>query len=124
MEEFFTRKVAESGRKMPLERPDGEKTEHYLMVAGIDSDRFRKASVIAERETLGAQIIKDEDQRALEINSIERRFVAALVLGWSFDAECNEAAVVEFFKEAPQIQAQVDRFSANRRAFFGSKPTS
>lgn len=124
MEEFFTRKVANEGRKMMLELPDGTPTEQYLLVLGIDSDTFRQASVVAERRTLEAQIIKDADQRAVEESAVAREFVASLVTGWSFEQECTLDNVVKFFKEAPQIQTKVDRFAANRRAFFGSKPTS
>lgn len=124
MEEFFTRKIADEGRKLELRLPTGEKTDHHMIVAGVDSDRFRVAQVEASRKMLEAQIIKDDDQRKLEEASIQRRFVAALVLGWSFEKECTTENVTAFFKEAPQIETQVDRFSANRRDFFAVKSPS
>lgn len=124
MEEFFTRKIASEGRKMELTTPAGEKTDHYLLVVGIDSDRFRAASVRAERKMLEISILTDADQKEVEESRVQRELVAELVIGWSFEKEFTQENVLEFLREAPQIADQVDRFAANRRIFFGSKPTS
>ncbi len=48
---------------------------------------------------------------------------AALVIGWSFDAEFSEAALLEFLRESPYIATEVDRFASDRRRFFGKSST-
>ena len=118
MEEFYTRGRAEAGTKIALQTPEGIKTDHYLIVCGIDSDRFRQAEIDTKRKMLELAAEADEAKRAENLNSAKAELVASLVKDWSFDQECNRANVVAFLREAPQIMEQIDRVTANRPLFF------
>lgn len=140
MEEFFTSDKSQDGVRLPLQRPDGGKSEHWLLVRGIDSDAFHKADFLAKRERslieAEASGIKDKTERAdflfKKVTEQEIAIIAALVADWSFDkAEgfnpdekpewvFKRANVKRFLRKAPQIKDQIDRFSARRSAFFGN----
>ena len=118
MEEFYTRGRAEAGTKITLQTPEGVKTDHYLVVCGIDSDRFRQAEVEAKRKMLELAAEENEAKRAENLNSAKAELIASLVKDWSFEQECTRANVVAFLIEAPQIMEQIDRVTANRPLFF------
>ena len=118
MEEFYTRGRAEDGVKIPLQTPEGAKTDHYLIVCGIDSDRFRQADIKAKRKMLELAAETDDEKRTENLNSAKAELIASLVKDWSFDQECTRANVVSFLREAPQIMEQIDRVTANRPLFF------
>jgi len=126
MQDFYTRGVANEGKKVPLYRPDGTKSDEYFIILGIDSDVFRSAETAGKRKMMEASSIEDPDKRAERVDEIEREVVASLVQDWSFDEECTREKVAEFFKEAPQLQKMVNTLAAQRSYFFGkeSNPSS
>lgn len=124
MESFFTRSIANEGIELPLYSPTGEKTEHWLRVRGIDSDEFRAAEASAKRDAFQIASVEDLVERARLINESQRKLVASLVVGWSFEQECTPEAVMEFFREAPQIQEAVDRAASRRALFFAGRSSS
>ena len=121
--DFFTRAKANEGERMPLSLPDGTPTDEWLQIRGLDSDEFRRAMDEFRRELLALAAVKDEAERAEKTEVARLRLNAALVSGWSFEAEFSEASVLEFLRESPYIAAEVDRFASDRRRFFGKRST-
>ena len=124
MEEFFTRSAANEGVKLPLYQPDGTRTDHYLTVRGVDSDKFRAAESKAKRKAITIAQLDTEAERVEEIQKTERDCIAALVIDWSFDKPCTHNNIMTFLKEAPQIADAINRFAAQRSGFMVKKPTS
>ena len=122
--QFFTRKKANEGRKVPLFLPDGSKSDDWLMIRGIDSDAFREADDEACRKAFELAAIEDELDRKEAFKSQKNNLVASLVIGWSFDVECTKENVIEFLTEAPQIADQVSQVARKRALFFGEKLNS
>lgn len=118
MKEFFTRQKANEGKELPLYLPSGEKSEHTIRVLGVDSDTFKKNDAKAKREAMELSAIEDDKERQEALAKVQSELIASLVVDWSFEQECTLENVVNFFKEAPQIQEAVNKFAANRRAFF------
>ena len=121
MDEFFTREIANEGRRVDLVHPDGTPSEHWIQIRGMDADEFRNAETKAKRKAIEIAQMDDEDKRALAVADIELRTIAALVADWSFDQECTQKAVVKFLREAPQIAEMVNRYAARRSLFFGKE---
>ena len=121
--DFFTRAKANEGERMPLSLPDGTPTDEWLMIRGVDSDQFRHALDEFRRKSLTAASIKDLEEKAEKAEAARLELNAALVIGWSLDAEFTEAALLEFLREAPYVAAEVDRFASDRRRFFGKSST-
>lgn len=122
MEQFFTRQRASEGKKFPLTAPDGTKTEHWLLIRGVDSDEFQRAEHLARREALKVNEIESMEDKAVFQMETERKTIASLVADWSFDQPCTPDNVVKFFKEAPQIQEMVSLLSVRRSIFFAPTP--
>lgn len=118
IEQFYTREKANSGIKMPLYLPTGGKSEHWLMLRGVDSDAFRDAKTEGEREAAEIAAIKDAKERGEAMRASQRRLVSSLVSGWSFDQECTRESVENLFLNAPQIMDAVDKVVSNRAIFF------
>lgn len=121
MKEFFTRKVANEGVKLPLYYPDGTVSDHWIMARGVDSDHFRQAEAMAKRQAIELSQIDDERERLAAMNELELDCIASLVAGWSFEEECTQGNVVNFLREAPQISDMINRFAAKRSEFFKKK---
>ncbi|QIQ65284.1 hypothetical protein 19_00019 [Pseudomonas phage Epa19] len=124
MEAFFTRSIANEGIELPLYAPTGEKTEHWLRVRGIDSDEFRTAEANSKRDAFQIASVEDLAERTRLIAESQRKLVASLVVGWSFEQECTLENVMAFFREAPQIQEAVDRTASRRALFFAGRSSS
>lgn len=124
MEAFFTRSIANEGIELPLYSPTGEKTEHWLRVRGIDSDEFRAAEANAKRDAFQIASVEDMAERARLVTESQRKLIASLVVGWSFEQECTLENVMAFFREAPQIQEAVDRAASRRALFFAARSSS
>jgi hypothetical protein len=123
MSQFFTKEAANSGLKVPLVDPMGQKTDHWLEIYGVDSDQFRVNDARARRESARIAAIEDPTERDLAMVDLTRRLTASLVFNWSFDKPCTTEAVTEFFRQAPQVQEAVD-FFASRRSFFFAKASA
>ena len=124
MEDFYTRPTANAGVKMPLITPTGERSEHWLQVLGVDSDAFREANAAAQRRAVDIAQISDDAERKAVLADEQRKLVAALVSGWSFDQPCTRDVVAELFRQAPQIQDAVDKIASQRAIFFAISSAS
>lgn len=134
MEQFKTRAKANDGVRLTLHAPDGKPTDEYLIVRHVWSDAFIEADERTKRELqewmageIAARKLADDklpdDLReavAERARAVRLEVLAALVSGWSFDAECTPEAVAGFLAEAPQIANQIDKFAADNEAFFGN----
>lgn len=118
LQDFFTRKTANEGKKVPLLAPDGSETEHWLLVRGMDSDEFRKAEAKGRRRAIEVAETKDAEKIVAALEETRLETVAALVADWSFSEKCTRENVVNAFREAPQIMDAVNRFAGNRTNFF------
>ena len=124
MKEFYTRKNANDGVKLPLFLPDGTESEHWLIVRGVDSDEFRAAETLAKRGVIDLAQITDAHERAERVRAAEMRCLASLIAGWSFANPLTIDSAVEFIREAPQIGDAVNRFAAQRAAFYKKKSSA
>ena len=122
-EQFFTRKLASAGTKLPLISGDGKKTKHWLMVRGVDSDEWRIAEQLASlraRELILSDASLEE--KAASAVHAKRIMLAALVCGWSFEGDCTPENVIEFFDQcSDEIIAAVDSHATNRELLFKKK---
>lgn len=126
MEEFFTRDRANEGVKVPLHRPDGSKSDHWLLVRGVDSDEFRRAERECKKRfgvvEIEAKAIEDTEKRVAfkdqKQEEQENQLLSSLIADWSFDKPCTSENVAEFFLQAPQIADAVNKFAGHRALFF------
>lgn len=121
MNEFHTRKVANEGVQVPLYRPDGTLSDHWIKIRGIDSDYFRRSEAKAKRKAIELTLIDDEDERAEAVRDTELECIASLISAWSFPQVLTIAEAVKFLREAPQIADMINRFAARRAEFFVKK---
>lgn len=120
---FFTREAANAGIRIPLFRPDGTPTEHWLQIRGVDSDAWHAAQA-ASRQRLMA--VSADPTKIDKLDPEEERItlLTSLVMGWSFPDPVTPEAVRAFLKEAPQIATEIDRIASNRRSFFAGSSNS
>lgn len=124
MEAFFTRAVANQGIEVPLYLPDGTKSAHWVRIRGVDSDEFRAEEAESRRQVMDIAMMEDKAARASAVAESKLRLIASLVIAWSFPKPCTREAVVEFFREAPQIADAVDRVASRRSLFFAGRSSS
>lgn len=124
MTAFFTRGVANEGLQLPLYLPNGEKSEHWVRVLGVDSDAFRLAEAESKRDAFRLASIESNEERAAEIAKSKRRLIASLVTAWSFEQPCTTDNVEAFFLEAPQIMDAIDLAASKRALFFVGRSSS
>ena len=133
MKRFHTRAAANEGVKVPLAGPDGEPTEFFIHLIGLDSDAFRKKRLEVNRESLlrasmaGAKTPDDALALGDAFHAQQKlKLLACLITGWNFTTEdgtnpqplpCTEENIIAFLREAPQIADMIDRLAADR-AFF------
>lgn len=123
MQDFFTRQKANDGVRFPLALPDGTATEHWLLVAGLDSDRYRALKAEQDRALLmqmreaGADDSKKEAVRAAADDAYLDR-ISILVTGWSFEQSCTPENVREFLQNAPHIRDAIDAVVSDRSLFY------
>ena len=122
MKQFFTREVAQEGKRIPLSRPDGTETEHWLTLQGIDSDSFRDA--FADERKVLLEKGADGEVGERDMTESRNRMLSKLVPSWSFDLPCTPENVKAFLTESPQIAEKLNALAADRRYFFGSKGKS
>lgn len=122
--DFYTRDKANEGEKFFLPLPDGTLTEHYLIVRHIDSDSFRDTkSRIMRNAALSSKPVTDAE-KAERAKSIHLDLLVAMIAGWSFETEFNEAVIREFLINCPSIADKIDGFGSDKANFFKLAPNS
>ena len=125
MEEFFTRDNANEGTQIDLFRPDGSKSDHWLVILGTDSDVYHLTNAKARRALstieIEARMIEDvgkrEDFLLGKQKEWEIKIIASLLKSWSFDKEPTEENKIDFLTNAPQIREQINKLSTRRQLF-------
>ena len=121
MDQYKTRSRANIARRVHLFDPaTGKKTDDWLDVLSSLSDKFRAARDLAYQEAGEVAAIENKDVKARTIAESQLRMKAALVTGWSFPTKCSEENVVDFLREAPQIQALVVQEADDVVSFFSN----
>lgn len=124
IEDFFTREKANEGIELPLYAPGSkEPSGHWLRVRGVDSDEFRAANVASQRNLRSALDGNKVPDEQFHIDQ-KRLLVASLVAGWSFDTEFNQENLLNFLKNAPQIEEAVNQIATRRNLFFNNGSTA
>lgn len=114
---FFTRKPANTGARMPLADPvTGKPTEDYLHVLGLECDSFRDALAVKHRRNIEI-LAMPESEQAAALEEADLVLHASLVTGWSFEEPFTVDGVIELLREAPQIKIAVDKFASDRANF-------
>jgi hypothetical protein len=124
MEQFYTAAAAEEGVELPLYLPNGEKTEYFLRVRGIDSDKFRIADAQSKRGAVVIAAIDDDEKRTKALLDMRIKLAATLVIDWNLSEPCTLANVEKLFRNAPQLLEMVDRVASQRSLFFSRKQTN
>lgn len=124
LSDFYTRKKAGEGEKLPLRLPDGTPTDEWLLIRGIDSDEVRLASDRYRRAVLLNAAIEDEVERERKNRDELYRLQASHIAGWSFSEEMTEEALIELLREAPYIGDEADRLASDRTRFFRKGSTN
>ena len=124
--DFFTRTRANDGARIPLVTPEGEITDQWIEVYGVDSDAFREADALARREGSRIALIKDDEERDKAVAELTRVMRASLIKAWSFEMPLTKDAALEFIREAPQVGDALDKIVSDRSLFFtlASKPST
>ncbi len=134
MQEFFTREANSTPQKLPLKKITGEPTEHYLMIVGTESDRFRLAQAEAmrymvvngakmeeEQRLLSGDDLTEEEYEELDRNSVQgystRLAVQSLIKDWSLPQDCNKENRMELLYQAPYILDSLNSFAGNQGNF-------
>lgn len=102
----------EAGAEMEIIHPaTGEKTGVFLLIKGVDSKTFRKASAEFNKARLTAKP-EQLDDLALEMT-------VAITEGWRGlkDKEFSKDAVRKLYTDSPAIRSQVDNWFQQRRNF-------
>lgn len=118
MEAFFTRSAANEGIEVPLYLPDGTRSDHWLRIRGTDSDAFRQAEAEGRRQLLEAAAEKDQHKLSAVAVANTELLLCSLIIGWSFEQECNEENKKKLLREAPQIGDAIDKMASRRMLFF------
>jgi len=118
-EQFKTKSLHSNAQKLPLFLPSGEKTDHFLMVIGADSDIMREAKARLMREAGLAMRNNEYDKKKEQLLSLE--MIAHHIVDWSFKKECTLENVVSFLDDSPYIADAVDSFGAKHENFLQKK---
>ena len=115
MELFYTKDMANEGKRIDLFTPTGEKTEHWIVIRSIHSDAYKAAQSAAMRDALGG-----EDSVADKNNKV----LASLIKSWSFKTELTQDSAIAFINKAPQIADKIYTLAVNAEFFYKKKPLS
>lgn len=119
--QLHTRTLANQGISKPIPFPDGTPTGQFVTILGIDSDSFKKAARLANRERARINELP-EDEREDAHMANRNVMMASLVTGWTLEDECTQEAVIDLFENAPEFLKLVDD-EANDRSNFFNKPS-
>ena len=114
MELFYTKDMANEGKRVDLFTPTGEKTEHWIVIRSIHSDAYKAAQAEAMRSTLGGE----EDT----VSDKNNKVLASLIKSWSFKTELTQGSAVAFINKAPQIADKIYTLAVNAEFFYKKKP--
>lgn len=132
IQELFTREKHNEGIRVDIKSEDGKTVVGWLQVRGLDSDAYRAASDIFNREMarLAAAVRAKADAPLLAATQAEKDAAqlaarVALVAAWSFENPCTPDNVTMLLREAPYISDSIYFVANDRDRFLGKRsPTS
>ena len=115
IDELYTLEHHENGVEMNVNDENGEPTELFIKVVGIDSKQYRTA-----RTKMLRAIVNDKDS---DENEIRAQAMAETSIGWrgalskGKDIPFSKEVVKDLYLNAPYIMDQFDKFISNRINF-------
>lgn len=123
IDKYKIRKQAQIPSRVKLFDPATNKeTEDWMDIRSSLSDEFMEArdSIMQEVQSLTEP---NKDRRKKLVADLQLGLKASLVAAWSFDIPATRENVIEFLREAPQIQSMIMSVADDSARFF-SKPSS
>lgn len=117
-DQFKTRDTVNEGVKLPLTRPDGTETEHWVKVRNYRCDAYREALA-----ALQTRIAEKGRPDAAQTRKDRLTLQASLVADWSFDEDCSPKNVKAFLDDAQLVAEAIDAIAVDDARFFGSAST-
>ena len=117
MSQFFTKENGNRLEELKLENLDGTPSDYHLLIRGSQSDAFKTAKMKASRLLAIAESSKDkltEDGRAELLVHCETMCVASLIGGWNFDEAYTPELALDFLKNAPQLEQQINTLAVRK----------
>ena len=118
LKELYTAQSHEAGSEVRIVDIDGENTDLYIKVKGVESKtvrQFKKKRLNAYVESKQAN--KEFDEDAFIIDGL-----LEATIGWrGTDEEFTKELCRELYTEAPHVAEQVDDFIADKRNFTKAK---
>jgi len=115
--DLYTAESHENGSEVNIINPfDGNPTDIYIKVQGVDSKAFREAKRKSYRNALENPDSYDSDKTTCEI-------LADITVGWrgvesdGKDLEFSKEKAFELYENAPAIRDQIDTYISNRANF-------
>jgi hypothetical protein len=109
---LYTVEKHEDGAEIGIISPlDGELTDFYIKVQGIDSKAYRTAVRAYHRKLLA-----DEEGGEADL-------LAAVTIGWrglydgKVEVEFTKEKALQLYENSPNIATQIDRFLGDRKNF-------
>lgn len=105
--------------------PQEDLVNENLFVVSQHDEAYRQAesSFWADVAALQLQGLKDKE-RTQAIEMLRCRQVAALVVSWTFEEECNIDNVAEFLYENPNMFNAINTMCARDELFFAGRANS
>ncbi|WP_162207444.1 hypothetical protein, partial [Dyella japonica] len=95
-------------------------TGHWLKIRNRHSEEFRQADLKAQRQ-ISALVVANGSFEKIDkdmLDDINMRAFCKLVASWSFEEECNEDNLMEFFNNNPFAYDDINRLAAQDSLFF------
>jgi hypothetical protein len=109
---LYTVEKHEAGAEVRITSPvDGDLTDFYILVQGVDSKAYRSAVRAYQRRLLAEQ------------EGGEAELLAAVTIGWrglndgKAEVEFSREKAVQLYENSPNVANQIDRFIADRKNF-------
>ena len=116
---LYTTDLHDAGAELRILDGEGNKTDLYITVVGMDSKAFRKHSKRHQKaymESLRSK--KDFDDEDLNLQGL-----VDCTLGWrGVEEKFSKKLCTELYKNAPYIKDQIDNFMGDRANFTKAKP--
>tara|TARA_R110000744_G_scaffold143559_1_gene255491 strand:- start:1229 stop:1669 length:441 start_codon:yes stop_codon:yes gene_type:complete len=123
---LFTRDLANDGVKVELSFPDGKDSGFWILVAGIDSDVYRKGKTKLMRFAISLSGKNDEESEDLYQLEIIKR-TAACIIDWNLidddgsEWPINDSNRFKLLRQAPQIADKIDDVITSRSLYVKKK---
>lgn len=125
MEKFKTRaKASVPIRTFLFDPATMKKTDDWLDIRSSLSDEFMEARDRSRQAGPEIGAITDDAARKERVKLEKLKMNASLVAGWSFEEPLTEENIINFLREAPQIQNLIVEVADDATSFFGKDSKS